>query len=486
MTDADRDSGTLLIGGAAAAPVRLRAAMANRHGLIAGATGTGKTVSLQVLAEQFAALGVPVFLADVKGDLAGLAAPGTPHPRIQERVARIGIEEYTPGASPVVLWDVFGALGHPLRLSVTDIGPLLLARLLGLNDTQTGVLNVAFRVADDEGLLLLDLKDLRALLEFVAAGAATLRARYGNVSAASVGAIQRRLLELESQGGELLFGEPGIGLSDLLRTAPDGRGVINILASERLFHSPLMYSTVLLWLLSELFEHLPEVGDRDRPRLVFFFDEAHLLFSGAPPALVQRIEQVVRLIRSRGVGVFFVTQSPADVPETVLAQLGNRIQHALRAWTPREQQAVRIAARSMRPNPALDAEAVITTLGVGEALVSVLDEKGVPTPVEQVLVAPPRSRIGPLSEVERRDVITGSPVYGVFDQTVDRHSAYEILRERASEAAQQAAEPPRVGGRVPSRRESPVEALVKSAARAIGSHIGRSLIRGVLGSLGRR
>jgi hypothetical protein len=470
-------------------PVHLLASMANRHGLIAGATGTGKTVTLQVLAESFSRLGVPVFLADVKGDLSGLAAPGREHPKISERVERIGLEDFRFEGVPVTFWDVLGEQGHPLRTTVSEMGPLLLARLLRLNDTQSGVLALAFRIADDQGLLLLDLKDLRSMVRFLGDNARELRTEYGNISPASVGAIQRRLIGLEEQGAEHLFGEPAITLDELLQTDGHGRGRVNILAADRLVHSPRLYSTVLLWLLAELFETLPEVGDRDRPRLVFFFDEAHLLFDDAPPVLLEKIEQVVRLIRSKGVGVYFVTQNPRDVPDDVLGQLGNRIQHALRAFTPKDQKAVRSAAQTFRPNPRLDTERVITELGVGEALVSTLDAEGRPGMVERTLIRPPRSRIGPLSAGERTEVVGASVLFGVLDREVDRESAYEILKKRAeSAAAQPAAEAPAPArGRRPSaRRQSPLEAMLKSAARAIGSQLGRQLIRGVLGSLGGR
>ncbi|MGD2082212.1 MAG: DUF853 family protein [Chromatiales bacterium] len=469
--------------------VGLLASMANRHGLIAGATGTGKTVTLQVLAESFSRLGVPVFMADVKGDLSGLAAPGREHPKISERVERIGLEGFRFEGVPVTFWDVLGQQGHPLRTTISEMGPLLLARLLRLNDTQSGVLDLAFRVADDQGLLLLDLKDLKSMLRFVGDNARELRTEYGNVSPASVGAIQRRLIGLEEQGAEDLFGEPAITLDDLLQTDDQGRGRINILAADRLMRSPRLYSSLLLWLLSELFETLPEVGDRDRPRLVFFFDEAHLLFDDAPPVLLEKVEQVVRLIRSKGVGVYFVTQSPRDVPDEVLGQLGNRVQHALRAFTPRDQKAVRAAAQTFRPNPRLDTERVITELGVGEALVSTLDTDGRPGMVERTLVCPPRSRIGPLSAAEREQVIHDSVLFGAFDREVDRESAYEILKQRAESAAAEAARqaPEETAGRrKASRRQSPIEAMIKSAARAIGSQLGRQLIRGVLGSLGGR
>ncbi len=479
--------------------------MANRHGLIAGATGTGKTVTLQAVAEALSAIGVPVFMADVKGDLAGLAAPAGPNKKVEERLKMLGIEGRTPLAAPVAFWDVFGEQGHPVRATVTEMGPLLLGRILNLNETQSGVLAAVFKVADDSGLALLDLKDLRALLQHAGDNAAQLRTQYGNMSTASIGAIQRGLLSLESQGGEKFFGEPVLALDDLMQTV-DGRGVVNILAADKLLASPRVYATMLLWLLSELFEQLPEVGDPEKPRIAFFFDEAHLLFDDAPKELLDRIEQVVRLVRSKGVGVWFVTQNPLDIPDTVLGQLGNRIQHALRAFTPRDQKAVKAAATTFRQNPKLDVEKAITELVVGEALVSFLDEKGRPHPVERAYVIPPRSRIGTLSPEERRQVIASSLVAGHYEKAVDRESAYEILAARAggrAEAggAQAPAEEPGVlggilgklglpGGSAPKgrTRETPVEAAAKSAARAIGSEVGRRIIRGVLGSIlgGRR
>ena len=391
------------IGAADGAPVNLLAAMANRHGLIAGATGTGKTVTLQTLAEGFSRAGVPVFLADVKGDLSGLAQPAQPGKRVLERVAQLGIGDYQPGGNPLLLWDVFGQAGHPVRATVSDLGPLLLANLLQLNDTQTGVLYAAFRIADDEGLLLLDLKDLRSLLLWMGDNARRLRGRYGNLSGASLAAIQRQLLVLEADGAEQFFGEPALNLDDLMRCDFSGQGVISVLDATALMPRPRVYATFLLWLLAELFERLPEVGDADRPRLVFFFDEAHLLFDSAPKALLEQVEQVVRLIRSKGVGVYFVSQNPQDVPDAVLGQLGNRVQHALRAFTPRDRAAVRAAAQNFRANPGLDVETALTELAVGEALVSVLDPRGMPTPVARTLVRPPYSRIGPLTTQERAE-----------------------------------------------------------------------------------
>jgi DNA double-strand break repair helicase HerA and related ATPase len=473
----------------------LLAHMANRHGLVAGATGTGKTVTLRVLAEGFSRLGVPVFLADVKGDLSGLARPGVDAPPISDRVRKMGLEGFSYGPCPVVFWDVFGKQGHPLRATVSDMGALLLARVLALNDVQEGVLQLAFRVADDAGLLLLDLKDLRAMIQHVGDRAAELRGQYGNVSAASVGAIQRALLALEVQGGDKFLGEPALDLEDLMQVAEGGRGVVNILAADELIRAPQLYATLLLWMISELFERLPEVGDPEKPRLVFFFDEAHLLFDGAPRALLERVEQVVRLIRSKGVGVYFVTQNPLDVPDAVLGQLGNRVQHALRAFTPRDQKAVRAAADTFRANPAFDAAQAISELAVGEALVSFLDERGTPGVVERALVFPPASRLQPLSADERAGTVRASVVYGRYEQVVDRESAYEKLRSRA--AATQPPAPAGQGGDR-ARRGGPrgpgdatmdvVEAMAKSAARAAGTQLGREIIRGVLGSLfgGRR
>jgi len=473
--------------------------MANRHGLIAGATGTGKTITLQGLAEEFSRMGVPVFLSDVKGDLAGISQPGAAHPKTQERVDTIGLGDFQFQGFPVTFWDVFGKQGHPVRTTITDMGPLLLSRLLNLNETQQGVLTLVFRVADDNGWLLLDLKDLRSMLQFVAENASDFRTLYGNISAASVGAIQRRLLTLEEQGGNRLFGEPALNLQDMMQTDESGLGVINLLASDQLMNAPMLYGTFLLWLMSELFETLPEVGDPEKPRLVLFFDEAHMLFDDAPEILVDKVEQVVRLIRSKGVGVYFVTQNPLDVPDTVLGQLGNRVQHALRAFTPRDQKAVRAAAETFRPNPQLDTRQVISELGVGEALVSTLDAKGRPSVVERTLIRPPRSRMGPITKVLRKQLMAGSLVAGVYDKTVDRESAYEILVAKAEQQAQEqeAAEVVKIqeealakaqhrpAGR---RRQTVTESFFKSAARAVGSQVGRQLIRGVLGSLfgGRR
>jgi DNA helicase HerA-like ATPase len=477
-------------------------AMANRHGLIAGATGTGKTVTLQTLAERFSDIGVPVFLADVKGDLAGLAAAGGANAKVAARLDSLGVEGFEYRAAPVTLWDVFGVSGHPVRATVSEMGPLLLARILDLNETQAGVLAAVFKIADDHGMLLLDLKDLRAMLQFAGENAAQLRTQYGNISTASVGAIQRGLLTLESQGGAKLFGEPALALDDLMQTV-DGRGVINILAADKLLASPRVYSTMLLWLLSELFENLPEVGDPERPKLVFFFDEAHLLFNDAPRELLERIEQVVRLVRSKGVGVYFVTQNPLDVPDTVLGQLGNRVQHALRAFTPRDQAAVKAAATTFRANAKVNVERAITELEVGEALVSFLDERGAPRPVERAFVYPPASRLGPLGAEERRAVIDNSLVAGHYENAVERESAYEQLKARTQTRGVDGVPaggggfgsildtlgiPGPAGGAKGRTRETALEAAAKSAARAIGSEVGRRIIRGVLGSIfgGRR
>ena len=465
--------------------------MANRHGLIAGATGTGKTVTLRVLAERFSAIGVPVFLADVKGDLSGIPRPGGDNPKVIERVAQLGLSPFSYEGSPVVFWDLFGEQGHPVRATVSEMGPLLLGRILNLNDIQGGVLTLVFRIADDNGLLLLDLKDLREMVRFVGDNAERFRTEYGNIAAASVGAIQRGLLALEEQGGDRFFGEPALDLQDLLRTDPSGKGVINILAASRLMTSPSLYSTFLLYLLSELFERLPEVGDPAKPSLVFFFDEAHLLFSDAPKLLREKIEQVVRLIRSKGVGVYFVTQNPLDLPETVLGQLGNRVQHALRAFTPKEQKAVKAAADTFRANPKLDVVRAITELGVGEALVSILDAKGSPTVVERAFVLPPRSRLSPLSPEERAQVVRESALQGRYERIVDRESAYEKLKEKASQQEAPVATGGGAAGQPggkPSQAGVLIGAMVKSAAHAIGSQLGRQIIRGVLGSIlgGRR
>ncbi|MGF1660769.1 MAG: helicase HerA-like domain-containing protein [Rubrimonas sp.] len=509
----------IFLGGGGAdsrSPQTLRLDRANRHGLITGATGTGKTVTLQILAEGFSAAGVPVFMADVKGDLSGLVQPGAANEKLRARAETIGLADYAPAAFPTVFWDVAGAQGHPVRTTVSEMGPLMLARLLDLSEAQEGVLTIAFRLADEEGLPLLDLKDLQAMLTLVGEQAQALSLRYGNVSRASVGAIQRRLLVLESQGGAALFGEPALALTDIIATEPDGRGRINILAADQLMRQPRLYATLLLWLLSELFETLPEVGDPEKPVIAFFFDEAHLLFDGAPKALVDKVEQVARLIRSKGVGVYFVTQNPADIPDDILGQLGMRVQHALRAYTPRDRKALRAAAETFRPNPAFDAEAAIPELGTGEALVSTLDAKGAPSIVERTLIRPPASTLGPAEPAARAAAFRASPVAGKYDAAIDRESAHEMLAARAAAAAEGAgaapaeadpferwnaesgAEPFSQGRRyrpgVPApkparapasarRSDSAGEAFAKSLARTLGSSAGRALVRGVLGGL---
>lgn len=459
--------------------------MANRHGLVAGATGTGKTVSLRVLAEHFSSIGVPVFMADVKGDLSGLAFPGGEHPKVNERIAQLGLTDFAFDGFPLIFWDVFGQQGHPVRTTVSEMGPLLLSRILNLNDIQSGVLTLAFRIADDSGLLLLDLKDLRSMIRFVGDNAEKFRNDYGNISTASIGAIQRSLIALEEQGGEKLFGEPALNLFDMMQTDSRGRGMINILVADRLMQSPKLYATFLLWMLSELFEQLPEVGDPPKPKFVFFFDEAHLLFDDIPDVLRDKIEQVIRLIRSKGIGVYFVTQNPLDIPETVLGQLGNRVQHALRAFTPRDQKAVKAAAETFRSNPSLDVTKAITELGVGEALVSFLDEKGMPGIVERAFVCPPRSRLTPLSDAERAMLVNGSLLAGHYERVVDRESAYEILKEKTAQQAEEAqqAEAPKARKEPVSDSTKMVQAMAKSAAHAIGSQLGRQIIRGVLGSI---
>jgi DNA helicase HerA-like ATPase len=494
----------LLIARHADTDLCLLPALANRHGLITGATGTGKTVTLQVMAERFSRIGVPVFMADVKGDLTGLSQPGTMTPKFKERIEKLGVPEPEFGAMPTTLWDVFGEQGHPMRATVSDMGPMLLARMLSLNETQEGVLNLVFKIADDNGLLLLDSKDLRAMLQHVGDNAKQFTTEYGNISAASIGAIQRGVLALENQGADKFFGEPMLNFDDLLQTDANGRGIVNILAADKLMNAPRLYASFLLWLLSDLFEKLPEVGDRDKPKLVFFFDEAHLLFNDAPKALLEKVELLVRLVRSKGVGVFFVTQNPLDVPDTVLGQLGNRVQHALRAFTPRDQKAVKAAASTMRANPKFDAETAITELGVGEALVSVLDEKGRPNVVERAFVVPPGSRLGPVTDAERKALVAGSVVAGVYDQTVDRESAYERLKGRAGGSTTPGAKAPAGGGAAPAqggggwsdllggllggsgktgRGDSVIEAAAKSAARSMATTAGRELVRGVLGTL---
>ena len=488
--------------------------MANRHGLIAGATGTGKTVTLQSLAESFSRLGVPVFMADVKGDLAGISQPGGPSPKIQERIRQLNLESFAFSGSPTAFWDVFGEQGHPVRATISEMGPLLLSRLLLLNDTQSGVLNLVFRVADENGLLLLDSKDLRAMLQFVGDNAGSFTTQYGNISTASIGAIQRGLLALEQQGADRFFAEPALNLDDFVQTDNRGHGVINILSADKLMQSPKVYATFLLWLLSELFERFPEVGDQPKPKLVFFFDEAHLLFNDIPAPLLEKIEQVVRLVRSKGVGVFFVTQNPTDIPEKILGQLGNRVQHALRAFTPRDQKAVKSAAETFRANPKLNTEAVLTELAVGEALVSLLDERGQPGIVQRAFICPPRSQLGPITAAQRRQLIESSLVFGTYEKVVDRESAFERLKAGHTAAApgdgrgNRPAEPntsggfwgslfggsgpaaaPARGGRGGGRNsESLVSAATKSAMRAIGSSVGREIVRGVLGSIfgGRR
>lgn len=523
------ESGKVYIG-TSAKPEYIQLPLANRHGVITGATGTGKTVSLQILAEGFSNAGVPVFCSDIKGDVAGLAIAGEEKDFIAERAETIGFsEEFKYEASPVVFWDLFGKSGHPIRTTISEMGPLLLSRLLDLNDTQEGVLNIAFHIADEEGLVLVDLKDVQALLTYVGTKASELTLRYGNVSKASVGAVQRQLLVLEGQGGEMFFGEPALEISELMRTTRDGRGMINILAADELMQSPRLYATFLLWLLSELFEELPEIGDPEKPRLVFFFDEAHLLFDDAPKALMEKVEQVVRLIRSKGVGVYFVTQNPLDIPDPVLAQLGNRVQHALRAYTPREIKAVKAAANTFRPNPDFSAYDAITELGIGEALVSTLEDEGVPSIVQRTLIRPPSSRIGSITDKERVKVIATSPVGAIYDKSVDRESAYEVLAEKvgkkASTAETEAAseEAPAedtkksagIGAMIASifginrgrgKRLTTTQYVARSVTRTVttrvvgglaaeigksvggkfGGSVGRAVVRGVLGSILRR
>ncbi|MBA4798946.1 MAG: DUF853 domain-containing protein [Rhizobiales bacterium] len=489
----------------------------NRHGIVTGATGTGKTVTLQVLAESFSEAGVPVFAADIKGDLSGIAAMGEPKDWITQRATQIGFTDYAPAEFPVIFWDIYGEKGHRVRTTVAEMGPLLLSRLMNASEAQEGALNIAFKIADQGGLPLMDLKDLQALLTYMAEHATELSSQFGLISKASIATLQRGLLILEQQGAQNFFGEPALAVTDIMRTTHDGRGAISILAADKLMMNPRLYATFLLWLLSELFEELPEVGDLDKPKLVFFFDEAHLLFNDAPKVLIERVEQVVRLIRSKGVGVYFVTQNPLDVPETVLAQLGNRVQHALRAYTPREQKAVKTAADTFRPNPAFDCATAITQLGIGEALVSTLEAKGIPSMVERTLIRPPSGRVGPLSDAERQKVMGLSPVAGQYDIDLDSESAYEILTARAkkaaeAEAAKRAAEEKAAGGdsaagrwtlpgfgdepaettsgRTTKRssgyqRETVIEAAMKSAARSVATSVGRALVRGILGSLRR-
>ena len=522
------DAGTIFLG-KGEAPQSLKLSVANRHGLIAGATGTGKTATLRVLAEGFSRAGVPCFVADIKGDLAGLCQPAEVKPFITERLQKIGVTDWKPAAHPVVFWDLFGELGHPLRATVSEMGPTLLGRMLSLNDTQEGVLNIVFRVADEQGMLLLDLKDLRAMLANVGENAEKYTMQFGNIAPASIGAIQRALLTLENQGGDAFFGEPALKLSDLIIADDQGRGAIHVLAAEKLFGSPMLYATFLLWMLAELYEQMPEVGDLDKPRFVFFFDEAHLLFDDTPKALVDQVEQVVRLIRSKGVGVYFITQSPLDIPDDVLGQLGNKVQHALRAFTPKDRKSVKAVADNFRENPKFSASDAVQELAVGEALVSTLDGKGIPSIVDRVLIAPPTCRMGSITPDERKAVMAQSPLKGVYDETVDRESAYEILMGRAAQASDAAAasgpsgpaperrtwggggaaprggeaQAPRRSSSYPmpetprpapapraSNRQTIGEAVAKSAARsvtsAIGSSIGRALVRGVLGSLLKR
>jgi len=489
--------------------IELLPQMANRHGLITGATGTGKTVTLQTLAESFSRLGVPVFLSDIKGDLSGVSKAGGGNAKVAERVKLLNLTEFEHRGYPVTFWDVFGEMGHPLRATISDMGPLMIGRMLNLNEVQQGVLALVFKIADDNGLLLLDLKDLRVMIQNVGDNAKDFTTEYGNISTASIGAIQRGLLQIETQGGDKLFGEPMLNIEDLMQTDANGYGMINILAADQLMTSPKVYSTMLLWLLAELFENLPEAGDMEKPRLVFFFDEAHLLFNDAPAALLDKIELVVRLIRSKGVGVYFVTQNPSDVPDKVLGQLGNRVQHALRAFSPRDQKAVKAAAETMRDNPDLDEVAVITQLGVGEALVSCLDKKGTPGIVQRALIVPPEGQIGPITDAERKAIISSSLLAGHYEKSVDRESAYEIIKGRteAKQAEQvEAAKPAEASGgglgdmlggifgssngggttRRASSRQSMGEAFAKSAMRTIGSTVGREIIRGVLGSLFKR
>lgn len=494
-------SPSLFIGSTNGVSIEQPGSMSNRHGLVAGATGTGKTVTLQVLAEGFSRLGVPVFAADIKGDLSGLAAPGTSNPKIEERLDVMALPSFRFQGCPAVFWDMYGETGHPVRTTISDMGPLLLSHLLELNETQTGVLYAGFDVADDQGLLLLDLKDLRALLAWMGENARELTHTYGNITTASVGAIQRRLLVMEEQGAEMFFGEPALALDDIMHRDFSGRGVVSILDASRLVHqAPRVYAAFLLWLLSELFENLPEVGDRDVPKLVLFFDEAHLLFDGAPKPLREKIEQVVRLIRSKGVGIYFITQNPLDIPVEVLGQLGMKVQHALRAFTPNDQKTIRAVSQSFVANPSFDTAEVLTTMGIGEALVSVLDREGRPQPVSRTLVAPPEGKIGPLTPDERRALLDRSPMKGRYDQAVDRESAYELLKGRAEQVqAEEQLKKDQAsrddgggwlgsGPKKGKQRQGVGEAMLKSAARSIGSQLGRQIIRGVLGSIfgGRR
>jgi DNA helicase HerA-like ATPase len=488
-------SDTMLIARNAHTESVLLARLANRHGLITGATGTGKTVTLQKLAESFSSIGVPVFMADVKGDLTGISQTGRIGEKLASALVSRGISLPEPVACPTTLWDVFGEQGHPVRATISDMGPLLLTRMLNLNDTQSGVLNLVFKIADDNGLLLLDMKDLRSMLAYVGEHAKEFTTEYGNISAASIGAIQRALLQIEQQGGDKFCGEPMLNIQDFMQTA-DNKGVINILAADKLLSSPRLYATFLLWMLSELFEQLPEIGDPEKPKLVFFFDEAHLLFNEAPKALIDRIELVVRLVRSKGVGVYFVTQNPLDIPDAVLGQLGNRVQHALRAFTPRDQKAVKATAQTMRPKAGLNIEAAITELAVGEALISFLDEKGRPTETERVFVVPPGSQIGPITSEQRRALLDNSLVAGVYEQMLDRESAYEMLKAKAASLSAPTKGESAVGfmggmsdllfgsqGPRGAHRDGIAQLVVKSAVRTVGSSIGREIVRGVLGSI---
>jgi DNA helicase HerA-like ATPase len=491
---------SILVGKGSTSSAQLLSGMANRHGLIAGATGTGKTVTLRVLAEGFSRMGVPVFMADVKGDLAGLSQPGSMNEKLSERLASVGIEDWVPSSFPVVFWDVFGKQGHPVRTTISEVGPFLLGRLLNLNETQSGVLNLAFKAADDAGLLLLDLKDLQAMLVHVGENAKSFTLQYGNVSPASIGAIQRALLSLQEAGGDAFFGEPSLNIDDLIQTDEKGRGVINILSADKLMMSPTIYSTFLLWLLSELFERLPEIGDVAKPKMVFFFDEAHLLFDEAPKALLDKIEQVVRLIRSKGVGVYFISQNPLDIADSVLAQLGSRVQHALRAFTAKDQKALRATAETFRADGSINLQEAIGELAIGEAIVSLLDETGSPTVAQRALIAPPSSRLGPITQEERMQIVKNSVVYGVYEKSIERESAYEMLTKKVETAEQAAStsskEDQGSSGSIFSTiftgssgsggkrtRQSPLEAMVVSTARSVGNQLGKSILRGIFGSL---
>ena len=480
----------MIIGGQDEMQVIMDAAMGNRHGVISGATGTGKTITLQILAESFSRLGVPVFLADIKGDLSGIARQGETHQKITERIENIKISDFNFQANPTVFWDIFAKKGHPVRATISDLGPLLISHMLELNDTQTGIVYSCFKIADDEGLLLLDLKDFRSMLSWMGDNAKELKTEYGNISSSSIGAIQRRLLVLDEQGASEFFGEPAVQLDDFCRTDFSGNGVISLLDATILTQkSPRLYAVFLLWLLSELYENMPEVGDADKPKLVLFFDEAHLLFEQAPRVLVDKIEQIVRLIRSKGVGVYFISQSPLDIPEDILGQLGLKVQHALRAYTPKDKKVIKAVADTFRANPKLDVEQVIKELQTGEALVSVLNKDGSPTPVERILIKPPQSQMGAVTEEEREEIISRSPYKDRYDQDIDRESAYEILKTRVEKAELEESKAPKAKSRSRGRpRQSAGEAMLKSAARSIGSQIGRQIIRGIMGSLfgGRR